>query len=83
MNYMTASEWIDAYPESFEDTPPYAVSAMRESNVIWEVHWYPDTPIGFYNCYRATLDEAIYEAIDIDAQDKDTARRKTLDGGGA
>ena len=77
-NYMTASEWIDCYPEMFGDVEPEHITAMRESGDIWEVHWYPDTPIGFYRVFRSTLNEAIDEAKAIAL-----ARTKAGAGGGA
>lgn len=39
---------------------------------LWEVHWYPDTPIGFYMAFGSTLEYALAKAAQIQLEiDKD------------
>lgn len=58
-NYMTASAWIDESEEWFAETPPEEIQRMRDTDTIWELQIYPDTPIGSYTYYASTLDAAI------------------------
>lgn len=61
-NYMTAKEWIDANQDMFDDTPTKTIGEMEESGDIWQVQWYPDTPVGFHCVFAASLDQAIDRA---------------------
>jgi len=36
-----------------------------ENRSIWEVQWYPDTPIGSYTVYASTLEKALSKAVEI------------------
>lgn len=58
-NYMTASEWIDDNAKDFADDSPEEVQRMRDTNTIWRLQVYPNTPIGFWAIHGATLDAAI------------------------
>lgn len=35
---------------------------MIDTNEIWELQWYPDTPVGFYKVIGATLEEVLTKA---------------------
>jgi len=39
------------------------IQDMKDANTIWSVQIYPDTPIGSYTWYGASLDVAIDAAI--------------------
>lgn len=41
------------------DAPDDVIKAMILANSIWEIQWYPDTPIGFNIVYGATLTQAL------------------------
>lgn len=58
-NYMTAAEWIETNPESFEEESVDDISAMKAANTIWSLQIYPNTPIGFNRWNRSTLDGVI------------------------
>lgn len=59
-NYTTAKEWIEeCAPEEFQGVAPDELQKMKDTNTIWCMHIYPDTPIGSYTFYAATLDAAI------------------------
>ncbi len=63
-NYTTAKEWIEErVPEWFEDCDPVELQAMKDTDTIWSIQIYPDTPIGSYTMHGATLDHAIDAAI--------------------
>jgi hypothetical protein len=63
-NYVSAQEWIDYQaPDLFDGVSETDKQAMRDADNIWTVQMYPDTPIGFYRSSKATLDEAIDEAL--------------------
>lgn len=58
-NYMTAQQWIDSEPEEFKYTDEFEVQRMKESNTIWALQIYPNTPVGFNKSYAASLDVLI------------------------
>ncbi len=62
-NYVTAKVWIEEFcPEEFEDVAAEELQAMKDTNTIWCLHIYPDTPIGFYRFYGASLDYIVNAA---------------------
>lgn len=66
-NYMTAAEWIEkTVPEDFADVDPMELQKMKDTNTIWQLQIYPNTPIGFNVWYGATL-EAVADAAMADA----------------
>lgn len=62
-NYMTSSAWIDDHPDDFADDPQDEVQRMRDTNTIWRLQIYPNTPVGFNFWNGATLDAAIDRAM--------------------
>jgi hypothetical protein len=46
-----------------EDVDKDVFEKMKELNTIIELHYYPDTPIGFYNIFHYDLQMAIDEAL--------------------
>lgn len=76
-NYVTAKEWIEEYsPEAFAHDDPDEVQAMKDTDTIWHVQIYPDTPIGSYSWHGATLDSALGAAIAAMTTDKDAGTGK-------
>lgn len=62
-NYCSAKEWIEEFvPDEFKDTPAETLRAMKESNTIWTLQIYPDTPVGFYIWHGATMEAVIAAA---------------------
>ena len=62
-NYMTAKEWIEEYqPDWFEEVPANELQRMKDTDTIWCLQVYPNTPIGFNTYQAATLDTAIDSA---------------------
>lgn len=62
-NYMTASQWIDENPDWFDGTSKEELEKMKETNTIWDLQIYPNTPVGFNVWRAATLDAAIRAAM--------------------
>lgn len=66
VNYTTAQDWIDnCAPDWFEHDPPDEVQRMRDTNTIWTLQVYPNTPVGFNVWNAATLDAAIDAAREV------------------
>ena len=64
-NYVTAKEWIEDYqPEWFEEDAPSEIQRMKDTDTIWTLQIYPNTPIGFNAWNAATLDSVVDAAID-------------------
>lgn len=64
-NYVSAKEWIEEHcPDDFLDDPPEAVQKMKDTNTIWCLQIYPNTPVGFNWWHRATLEEVIDAAME-------------------
>jgi hypothetical protein len=63
-NYLTAKEWIEEYDTEgdFSGVPADLLQAMKDTNTIWRLQIYPETPIGFYMWYGPTLESVIDQA---------------------
>lgn len=42
------------------------IAACIAADSVWEIHWYPDTPIGFHRVYAATFARALALAMEVD-----------------
>jgi hypothetical protein len=62
-NYITAKEWISEFPDDFAENSKAEIEAMEQSNTIWRLQIYPETPISFYLWNGATLDSVIDKAM--------------------
>jgi hypothetical protein len=64
--YQTAAEALKERDE--REAPPETDTAIRskmiELDTIIEIHFYPDTPIGFYEIYHYDLDAALTKALE-------------------
>jgi hypothetical protein len=62
-SYQSAEERIkdgeNDLADYFRGTDPAELQRMKDTNTIWTLHWYPDTPIGFCTSHGATLEAAI------------------------
>jgi hypothetical protein len=62
-NYVTAKVWIEEYSANdFTDTEPGELQKMKDTNTIWSLQIYPDTPVGFHVFYGATAESVIKTA---------------------
>lgn len=67
-DYETVEQYFNSNPinqEYLEDIDKNIYEKMKELNVIISIHFYPDTPIGFYNIYHYDLDMAFDEILKI------------------
>lgn len=62
VNYVTAKQWLEEVHDDLLDVPPEELQAMKDTNTIWSLQIYPDTPIGFHVWLGATLDGVIDRA---------------------
>jgi hypothetical protein len=66
-NYLTAKDWIEKYEfDDFKDVDQSEIIKMIDSNTIWKLQIYPDTPIGFYMYYGATCEYVIKQAAKME-----------------
>ena len=65
-NYETAAEFLETShgQQWCADSTPDELQAMKDTNTIWCLQVYPNTPVGFNVWNYATLDAAIDAAID-------------------
>lgn len=61
MNYQSAAEYLAEQ----EGLDPADVAAMVANDLIVEVQFYPDTPVGFHVVTRPTLNAAVAKALEI------------------
>lgn len=60
-NYCTAKTWLKEGPDSggYTDLDDWVSEEERdaaiENNTVWQAHWYPDTPVGFYSLMASSL----------------------------
>ena len=40
-----------------------------DTDELWEIQWYPNTPIGFYKVCGSTLEIVLSKAMQIDSED--------------
>lgn len=61
-NYVT-----EDHADAFKDDDAKARSVATDE--IWELQWYPNTPIGFMKVSAPTLDEVLAFALEVEAQE--------------
>ena len=55
--YLTAKQWLDDRGSGHVDWPDEAERQKAiETNEIWYLQWYPNTPIGCYSIGAASFD---------------------------
>lgn len=65
-HYETVEKYFKSNPfneEYLEDIDSNVYNKMKEQNIIIELQFYPDTPIGFYKVYHYDLEMAIDKAL--------------------
>lgn len=57
-NYRTAKEWIEecGNVDEFSDVPEDELEKMKQTNTIWALQVYPNTPVGSWKINGASLD---------------------------
>jgi len=59
-SYITVKEWLD-FISCYDDEWKNEEQKQRaiDTNEIWELHWYPNTPTGFCRLLAPTLEELL------------------------
>lgn len=60
-SYMPVEQWADVNSLSWVNMEERAKAIAEDS--IWTIHWYPDTPIGFYSVSASTFEAVLSFAI--------------------
>lgn len=74
--YMTARAWWREEEERNPDDPLYswesdeAREAALDTDEVWTLHWYPNTPIGFFSIAAPTLEKLLAYAEKIEKEGK-------------
>lgn len=70
-SYESVEDWIEFLNvEEDEFVSEGDMEKAINEDSLWEVHWYPDTPIGFYRAFGATLETALEKANQIETEIK-------------
>lgn len=65
-NYSTVEEELTGnFNGMYDDVHQDVKDEMIRRNTMVNVHFYPDTPIGFYNIMHYDLDTALDEALKV------------------
>lgn len=60
--YETVEEYINKNSQYYDDeswATPTSKKRAIETDELWELHWYPNTPIGFNTAFGAALEEVL------------------------
>lgn len=57
--YQSAEDWIEENSDRLNWESDDAKGRAIETDSIWTLQWYPDTPIGFYCVAAPTLEEVL------------------------
>lgn len=73
-NYQTVQEYLQELEfvneDIFNEISKDVIKKMIENDSVLHIHFYPNTPVGFYCLYHYDLDKLIDEAYDILFRDK-------------
>ncbi len=62
--YMSAQDYFNDYPH-LNDIDSDIRHRCIQQDSIWEIQWYPNTPISFYIVVAPTFEEAIKISISL------------------
>lgn len=58
-DYLSLEEFLNQPYYQDEDFDPQIIQRCVEADEIWEIRWYPITPVGFCRVFAPTLEEAL------------------------
>jgi|HubBroStandDraft_6_1064221.scaffolds.fasta_scaffold337814_3 hypothetical protein len=67
--YQSVIQYFDHVQHRKESCTPEEFAEMIATDEIWEIQWYPRTPISFYYVMAATFEKALEMAMEIDKDD--------------
>lgn len=62
--YMSIAEYLDT--DIFGDESKEAKQECIAADELWELQWYPDTPIGFYKVFGPSLERCLEKAKQVE-----------------
>lgn len=57
--YETLSDFIENHDLTDDFESPEAMAKSIETDELWELQWYPDTPVGFIRVAAPTLEDVL------------------------
>lgn len=59
--YQPLSQWIEEHSQDGDEPwgSPEQKQKCLDTDELWELHWYPNTPVGFLVVWAATLEELL------------------------
>lgn len=63
--YESPENWIEEHADWCDWENTEAKQRAIDTDSIWTIQWYPDTPIGFICVAAPTLEEALHLAIEV------------------
>ncbi len=61
--YLTAAQALEDLGDFADDIPDDVRAKIIETDTLIDLHFYPDTPVGFYKVLHYDLDAALDEAL--------------------
>lgn len=58
-SHMTVEEYVKFCDYDEDDLSPADLAECIRTEEIWEILWYPDTPVGFFRVVAPTLERAL------------------------
>lgn len=73
--YEKIEDHLQEYPGFDDDNFVSAEDRQKciDTDELWELQWYPETPVGFHKVCGSTLDVVLTRAMEIDAAIKEKA----------
>jgi hypothetical protein len=64
-SYLTVLEYLADRADAFDFPNEGERQKAINTDELWTLHWYPDTPVGFLSVAAATLDELLRYAGEV------------------
>ena len=70
INYITVEKELEIFDDYYESAFKNDEARQRciDTNELWSVQWYPETPVGFCVTAASTLEEAVAYALEVESQ---------------
>lgn len=68
--YSSVTDYLSDGLKNFDDVSPELAQEMDRLDTIVEVHFYPRTPVGFYQVHDVSLDKALDKALEALQQEQ-------------
>jgi len=65
--YETIEQYLEPYDWDDDWVSEEQKQKSLETQELWELQWYPDTPISFYKVMGADLDVVLAKALEIES----------------